>query len=354
MRIGQFTDSRRSIFNQPFVIDAEQKVPPTPALSGPFNIQATTLADYSFSYLSLFGNMIIRVVAEKFTNLSSNLHATINSVAMSLDNIQESNNFVVAIFSAKDIGAGTKSVVISGDNLARAAIRVGDVIEFQSVGSNGGAITLGTSWPATVTGTQNTSDVTMAAGSNNGGTYPLSPKAGIITQWNAQISSLGAWFGHEPPVLVNAPNYIIYPANSGVGLVSAVEYRGLKPILPDIKSIVNVREASHTYKSNGNISVYAGADSSIRIIYPTAQLKANQNYEISFNIVSHNGDPITADWCDGTSTAPLSVGNVIFNATRSSYDTTYNFIDIGNDLFEEEDWDGAFFEFTRPILKAIA
>lgn len=122
-----------------------------------------------------------------------------------------------------------------------------------------------------------------------------------------------------------------------------------------IQTIVAVKDASFVTLPSGNISGSCDPDSSIRFNFNLADLYPNQKYLLSFDLVSHTGDDMEADWCDDMTKAPLNVGHISMLVWRSTYDTTYRFLDVGNN---EENWDdgalGCQFEMTVPVLRALS
>ena len=86
----------------------------------------------------------------------------------------------------------------------------------------------------------------------------------------------------------------------------------------------------NTDNGDGTFTALASTGNAIRIYFGLGDLVQGASYLITLNILSPG--TITADWCDVTSSAtvlPVTPGrSVTFISSRSSYDSTYRFLDV--------------------------
>lgn len=325
----------------------------------PYIFETNTLNGYSLVFTTTTGAGFVRVGGLK-SGAASNLTATLDGVAwppVAIIEEPNSGGAVAAIFAAKDQSIGPHVVLFSGA-VSKAAGRFGDVLTYNSIRQTQGDIVPSNYYYENyITGVLNTSDITMIAASTNVAASPISGDG--IGQGQSFVTPLSVWFSHDPPPNSAADYYVCYPKANAPGVMLSVEVDNLKPIYPDLEKITVVQNASFTKLANGNYRIRAYYDSSVRFIWPLGQLLGGHEYDMSFTVVSVNGDAC-ADWCDGTDsmadTVPagnvtLTVGATTFKVKRTSYDSTFRFLDISN-AEDDESGNWTEIEITPPVIKA--
>jgi hypothetical protein len=102
-----------------------------------------------------------------------------------------------------------------------------------------------------------------------------------------------------------------------------------------------------TDNGNGTYTMTAGVSATARFAYPLVSLQNGARYHISFTISVMGKTSIQTDFCDeAPSLNPSAAGNVSYVSSRSTYDSTYRFVDLAGS-------GAGIATFTAPVLRKV-